>query len=87
MDLTDAARRVVGAKQTLRAVERGEAQTVYIARDADERVVRPIREACERAGVPVVEAESMEELGRICGIAVGAAAAAVLSARGGWKGA
>jgi large subunit ribosomal protein L7A len=87
MDLADAARRVVGAKQTLRAVERGEAQAVYLARDADQRVVRPIKEACERAGIPLVETASMEELGRICGIAVGAAAAAVLSVRGGWKGA
>ncbi|HHV53931.1 MAG TPA: 50S ribosomal protein L7Ae-like protein [Firmicutes bacterium] len=83
MQLSDASGRVVGTKQTLRAVERGVARTVYLARDADQRILRPLREACAKAGVPVIEVESMAELGRQCGITVGAAAAAVLSLPGG----
>ena len=70
-------RRVVGAKQVLRAIASGEALEAYLASDADPFVKRPIREACERAGVPLFEAGDMEALGRACGIAVGAAAAAL----------
>ena len=35
--------RVVGVKQTLKAVQSGEAEVVYLAQDADEHVTGPIR--------------------------------------------
>ncbi|MDI9442259.1 MAG: 50S ribosomal protein L7Ae-like protein [Firmicutes bacterium] len=70
--------KVVGAKQTLKAIQNGRIELVYLARDADERVTAPIREACEQQGVNIVEAESMTELGKACSIEVGAAVAGVL---------
>ncbi|MDQ7793407.1 MAG: ribosomal L7Ae/L30e/S12e/Gadd45 family protein [bacterium] len=73
-----AQRRTVGAKQTLKAVDRGIATLVVVARDADERVLRDLLRCCEERGVTVLYAESMEGLGRACGIQVGAAAAAVI---------
>ena len=76
--LRDARRRAVGAKETLKAVQNGEAKIVYLALDADEHVLRPLRAALARRPVTVYEAESMKALGRACGIEVGAAAAAVL---------
>ena len=70
--------RVVGAKQTKRAVTDGRAAVVFLAGDADPRVTDPIRTLCEQQGVPVEQGSSMKELGLACGIAVGAAVAAAL---------
>ncbi len=70
--------RAVGASQTVRAVEQGRAVLVLVARDADRKVTAPVVSAARTHGVPLVEVDSMRDLGRACGIAVGAAAAAVL---------
>ena len=71
-------KKVIGAKQTKRAITSGEAREVYIARDAEARVIAPLRELCAERGVTVVEVDTMRELGTACGIEVGAAIAAVL---------
>ena len=70
---------VAGAKQVRRALETGSADQVWLAGDADPRVTEPIRALCLEKGVPAVTAPSMKELGRTCGIAVGAAVAASLA--------
>jgi len=70
--------RAVGASQTVKAVQHGRAVLVLIARDADRKVTDPVVVAAREQGVPLVEVDSMRDLGRACGIAVGAAAAAVL---------
>lgn len=71
--------KVVGAKQVRRAVEAGTAKAVWLAADADPQVTGPIAALCGEKGVPVAAVSSMKELGRACGIAVGAAVAALLS--------
>lgn len=76
--LMSASRKVVGTKQSLRAVQKGEARVVYLAGDAEPRVVAPLYRLCEEKGIEVVAITSMEELGRACRIEVGAAAAAIL---------
>lgn len=76
--LRESRRRAVGAKQTLKAVQTDEAKIVYLALDADERVLGPLRSALKKRSVTVHEVDSMKQLGRACGIEVGAAAAAVL---------
>ena len=70
--------KVVGAKQTKRALTGGTAAAVYLAEDADPRVTEAIRELSEARGVPVHDVPSMKELGRVCGISVGAAVAALV---------
>ena len=72
------AKRVVGIKQLRRVLKDGKAGTVYLAQDADPRLLEPIQAQCEQNGVPVVEVATMQELGKACGIDVGAAAAATL---------
>jgi large subunit ribosomal protein L7A len=67
--------RAVGANQTAKAIRKGRAE---VARDADRRVVEPVLQAAREMGVPVVEVPTGKELGRACGIAVGASAAAIL---------
>ena len=76
-ELTNNAK-VVGAKQVKRAVEVGTARKVFLAGDADPRVTGPISALCGEKGVAVEIVPSMKELGKACGIAVGAAVTALL---------
>lgn len=71
-------KKTVGAKQTLRAVEEGVAKLVYIAKDADEKVTGNVIRLCMENSVEIVYVDSMKQLGKACGIEVGAAAVAVL---------
>ncbi|HHY10338.1 MAG TPA: 50S ribosomal protein L7Ae-like protein [Firmicutes bacterium] len=70
--------KAVGAKQTLKAVQNGQVELVYLALDADGHVTDPIRQECEDRGIAVVEVDSMAELGQACSIEVGAAVASIL---------
>lgn len=72
------ARLTVGTKQTKLAIESGNVVKVFIARDAEANLVEPIIDQCRENGIPVVTVASMRELGRACGIQVGAAAAAMV---------
>ena len=77
-ELAAATSRVIGTKQTMRALERGGVRTVFVARDAEERVVRDLKALCQAKGIPVIIVDTMSELGKVCGIEVGAASAAIL---------
>mgnify|MGYP004532034313 FL=1 len=70
--------KVVGLKQTLRAVTQGAARCVYLASDADPRLTQPLRDLCAQHGVPCDGSLTLQQLGRACGIAVPAAAVALL---------
>jgi len=72
------ANKVVGVKQTKRAIEGGKAALVFLAQDADPRVTEPIQVLCAQKGVDVEQVPSMKDLGSACGIAVGSAAAALI---------
>ncbi|MDK2785211.1 MAG: large subunit ribosomal protein [Bacillota bacterium] len=76
--LRAAKKKTVGTKQTLKAVEKGLARHVYVAKDAEAHIVAPLLELCTNRGIPYEYAESMRELGRACGIQVGAAAASII---------
>ena len=77
-DLMQAEKRTVGVKQTEKAVVKGTALKVFVAKDADERVTEKLVELCKEKAVAWVEVETMHELGRACGILVKAAAAAII---------
>ena len=69
---------VVGAKQLKKAVEAGRARYVFLAENADPAVIEPIVLLCRSKEVQTAWVPSMAELGRACGIEVGAAVAAVV---------
>ncbi len=70
--------KVIGKKQTIRALSDNNVEIVFIARDADPHVTQEIIMLCEKKGVDVKYISKMKELGKACGIDVNAAAAAVL---------
>ena len=61
------AQKVVGSKQARRALRDGRAKKIYIARDADPRMLQPLVQEAVRAGVRVEQADSMKLLGEACG--------------------
>ncbi len=70
--------KVVGAKQVRRALKDGRVARLYIAVDADPRLLQPLVQTAVNQQVPVQQVPSMKELGCACGIAVGSAVAALL---------
>lgn len=73
-------RRVVGIKQSKKALLDGGAEAVYLAEDAEERVRLPLIELAAEKGVEVIPVSTMLELGAACGIDVGAAVVVQLKA-------
>ena len=71
--------KVVGAKQVRRALNAGTATRVYMAQDADPALLQPLEQLAAEKAVPVEWVSTMKQLGQHCGIAVGAAVAALIS--------
>ena len=69
---------VVGAKQLRKALKAGRAEQVYLAKNADPGLTEPLAALCKKKKVPITWVSSMADLGRACGIEVGAAAAAAV---------
>ena len=70
--------KVIGVKQSRKAIREGRAKQVYLACDADPAIVDPVAESCAVAGIPVEQSHTMAQLGQACRITVGAAVGAVL---------
>lgn len=70
--------KAIGIKQTLKAVENNTAKVVFIARDADEKVTAPLKDLCMSNSIEIVYADTMKQLGKACGIEVGASAVCIL---------
>ena len=72
------AMRVVGARQTLRAVREQSAEVVFMAMDADMRLRQQVEREAKANQVPVQLVATMEELAALCHVDVPSAAAAVI---------
>lgn len=71
-------KKTVGVKQSLKAVENGTAKILFIAKDADEKVVHSLKQLASQNLVEIKYVETMKQLGKACGIDVGASAACLL---------
>lgn len=71
-------KKLVGVKQSTKAIESGIVASVLIAKDCEQRVVRGIIELCEKQSLPITYVDSMKQLGKACGIEVEAAVACIL---------
>lgn len=70
--------RVVGLKQVTRALRDGRAERVYLCTDADEFLYRQVEALCAEKGVALTKLDDMKELGKLCGVDVKTATAALL---------
>lgn len=70
--------KVVGVKQSRRAIREDQAVKVFLALDAAASLTSPIAQQCEEKAIPVVWGFTMRQLGQAAGIQVGAAVAVLL---------
>ncbi len=72
LELLKRKEKVVGIKQTRKAAEQDRLEAVFIAYDADQRVVGQLKQLCEEKKISICTTESMKQLGKAAGIDVGA---------------
>lgn len=77
-ELKRASEKAVGTRETKKALDEDRVARVFIARDAEEYVVRSVIDMSQQRSVDVVYVDSMSQLGKACGISVGAASAGIL---------
>ena len=70
--------RIVGLKESIKAVESDLAKKAFIAKDADTKLTSKFVLCCQEHNVELLEIETMQELGQNCGIEVSAAVAVLL---------
>jgi large subunit ribosomal protein L7A len=68
---------IVGTKQTVKAMKRGNVKEVIIAKDADERIVNQAIITAKQFNIPITYVPSMKRLGKICDVEVNAATVAI----------
>lgn len=71
-------KKVVGTKQTTRALKEDAVEQIFIANDAEEHIVQSIISLSQEKGVEVVFVDTMKDLGKACNIQVKAACVALL---------
>lgn len=69
---------VVGTKQTLKYLNEDKITELFIAQDAENYVVREIKEMAQKKNIKITQVDSMKKLGKNCGISVGSAIAGIL---------
>ena len=69
---------IVGAKQLRKAIAKGCVRYVFLAENADPAVTEPLEAMCGEKDILIHWVPNMADLGQVCGIEVGAAAAAVI---------
>jgi len=70
-----------GTNETTKAVERGNAQLVYVAEDVQpEEVVMHLPELSEEKDIAYLFVEAQDDIGHAAGLEVGSAAAAIVDA-------
>lgn len=78
MDLINAKQKRVGIKQSTRALMEDKVDKLFIAKDADQHVIRRIVTLAEKKDVHIIYVDTMHTLGLACNIDVGAATAVVI---------
>jgi large subunit ribosomal protein L7A len=77
--IKEAKNKIIGLKQTLRAIQQDKIQVVYIANDIEEHILRQVSEICQQKAVPLIPLNvNKKELGRHCQIEVGAAVVSLI---------
>ena len=60
--------KVIGVKQSRKAIREGRARRVYLACDADPAITDPVAASCAAAGIPVETEPPLAPFGQACRI-------------------
>ncbi len=74
----EVAKKRIGVKQTIKALESDSVALVYIAGDADRQITADVVALCLVKDIELITIPTRAELGSACGIDVGAAVVALL---------
>lgn len=72
------AKKKIGIKECSKAVENDRASAAFVAEDAESRIIKPFIELCNQKAVEITYVDTMSNLGKACGIDVGAATVVIL---------
>ncbi|PJI08870.1 MULTISPECIES: ribosomal L7Ae/L30e/S12e/Gadd45 family protein [Clostridium] len=70
--------KVVGMKQSLKAINESKAKIVYIAKDAEYELFQTVEKLANEYSLQIIYVDTMKELGKLCNIDVEASTAVVL---------
>lgn len=70
--------KVVGTKQTRKAIDKGLVEVLYVAEDAQPRQISQLLEDAESKRINIVSVATMDELGKACDVEVKTATAALI---------
>ncbi|MFA5340812.1 MAG: ribosomal L7Ae/L30e/S12e/Gadd45 family protein [Clostridia bacterium] len=71
-------KKVIGLKQSLKAISQDQAMLVFIAKDANSSLTAPIVDMCEQKGIEIRYADTSRQLGLVNGISVCASVVCIL---------
>jgi large subunit ribosomal protein L7A len=69
---------VIGTKQAVKALKDGIASELIIAADAETKVTAAIVKLAQEMNIPIIYVDSMNKLGKACGIEVGASTVVII---------
>ena len=70
--------KVIGIKQCIKVLKNGKGHVLYVAKDAENKLIVPLIDLAQKSNVKIESIDTMTELGRICDIEVKASATLIL---------
>ena len=71
-------KKVIGIKQSTKAIKSGDGNVLYVAKDVDARLINSLIDLAKQKNIKIVEVSTMKELGKISGIQVNSSAVLTL---------
>lgn len=71
-------KKVVGVKQSIKAINEETVKIVYLAKDADRELFENVEKLSKEHSLQIVYIDTMKELGKLCNIDVKASTAVIL---------
>lgn len=69
---------IIGLKQTFKHLKNGKGELLYAAKDVENNLLEQVINLANERTLDIVYIDTMKELGKLCGIDVGASVALVL---------
>lgn len=71
--------KVIGTKQTLRALNNNNVKEIFVAKNAQKQVTLRVIEIAEKQGISIVFVDTMDQLAKACNVEVKTATAALIN--------
>lgn len=71
-------KRIIGLKQTIKAIKEDRVSKVYVAKDADDHIKNSVIKESNGKDIELIYVDTMKKLGEACGIEVKASTASLL---------